>query len=113
MNRVYLLAAVLVFAKINLLVAQTPQAQPTTQQKEFFESRIRPVLIEHCYECHNSEDATEGDLAVDHRKAMLAGGEGGAIIVPGNAGKSRLIAILRHDVDGLSLIHISEPTRPY
>ncbi len=103
MNRVYLLAAVLVFAKINLLVAQTPQAQPTTQQKEFFESRIRPVLIEHCYECHNSEDATEGDLAVDHRKAMLAGGEGGAIIVPGNAGKSRLIAILRHDVDGLEM----------
>ena len=73
------------------------------EQTEFFESRIRPVLVEHCYECHNSADSADGDLAVDHRQAILSGGDGGPIIVPGNAAASRLIAVLRHEVDGLEM----------
>ncbi|MDG1895719.1 MAG: DUF1553 domain-containing protein [Fuerstiella sp.] len=78
-------------------------AEPSQEQLEFFESRIRPVLVEHCYECHNSGDAAEGELSVDHRAALLKGGDGGPIVMPGEPSKSRLLAILRHEVEGLEM----------
>ena len=78
-------------------------ADPTQGQLDFFESRIRPVLVEHCYKCHNSADTAEGDLAVDHRAALLKGGDGGPIVVPGAPAESRLLAILRHDLKGLEM----------
>jgi len=73
------------------------------EQIEFFEAKIRPVLIEHCYECHNSLDAAEGGLAVDFRAAILKGGDGGTIIEPGKPEASRLLPILRHEVEGLEM----------
>jgi hypothetical protein len=73
------------------------------ERDEFFESRIRPVLVEHCYQCHNSANMAEGGLAIDHRGATLQGGDGGTIIEPGKPLESRLLAILRHDVDGLQM----------
>ena len=63
---------------------------------EFFEARIRPVLVEHCYACHNSAKKAAGSLALDHRKGLRQGGDGGKIVVPGKPGQSRLLAILRH-----------------
>ena len=68
-----------------------------------FETRIRPVLVEHCSECHASTGITEGGLALDHRDGMRAGGAGGPIIVPGDPAASRLLAILRHEVPGLEM----------
>lgn len=75
----------------------------TAAELEFFESKIRPVLIEHCYECHNSADSAEGGFIVDHRKAMLQGGDGGAVIVEGKPSQSKLIKILRHEIEGLEM----------
>ncbi|MBR9802746.1 DUF1553 domain-containing protein [bacterium] len=74
-----------------------------SEQIEFFEAKIRPVLIEHCYECHNSLDSTEGGLAVDYRAAFLKGGDSGAALVPGKPEKSSLLPILRHEVDGMEM----------
>ncbi len=64
---------------------------------EFFEKRIRPVLIRHCYECHSSV-ATElkGGLRLDSRSGIRKGGETGAAVVPGKVADSLLIAALRH-----------------
>ena len=62
---------------------------------EFFEKRIRPVLISHCFECH-SEDAQESGLRVDSLNGMLTGGERGAAIVPGKPEESLLISAIRH-----------------
>ncbi len=73
------------------------------QQSEFFESKIRPVLVQHCYACHNSVDDPMGGLALDHRSATLSGGDGGPILVPGDVNASRLLAILRHQIDGLEM----------
>ncbi|MDB5350206.1 MAG: hypothetical protein JWN86_1453 [Planctomycetota bacterium] len=77
--------------------------RPTPMQVEFFESRIRPVLVEHCYKCHNSAKTAKGGLAVDDRAALLKGGDGGAVVVPGKPEESRLLAVLRHEIEGLNM----------
>ncbi len=81
----------------------TLAAPPPAPEMEFFEAKIRPVLVEQCYKCHNSLTRTDGELAVDHRSALLKGGQSGPVIVPGKPLESRLLPILRHDVVGLKM----------
>ncbi|MBI5757263.1 MAG: PSD1 domain-containing protein [Planctomycetales bacterium] len=69
---------------------------PTTEGLEFFEKRIRPVLVENCYECHSAGKKTKGGLALDTRDATLRGGESGAAFIPGEPDKSRLIEAVRY-----------------
>ena len=53
---------------------------------DFFESRIRPVLARHCYQCHSHAVADpKGGLRLDSREAIRAGGESGPAVVPGDA----------------------------
>ena len=78
-------------------------AQTKDEQLEFFESRIRPVLIEHCYSCHNSTKAAAGSLALDSREGVLRGGDGGRIVVPGKPNQSRLVSVLRHEIPDLKM----------
>ncbi|WP_009961397.1 PSD1 and planctomycete cytochrome C domain-containing protein [Verrucomicrobium spinosum] len=66
-------------------------------QVRFFEARIRPVLVEHCYECHSAEAGkAKGGLVVDTREGLLKGGEGGAAVVPGDLTRSRLLIAVKH-----------------
>jgi hypothetical protein len=92
-------------ANLAIAIAQLPDipSRNSDDRVEFFEKKIRPVLIEHCYECHNSTKNADGGLALDQREASLQGGDGGAIIVPGKPVESRLLAILRHEVEGLKM----------
>lgn len=62
---------------------------------EFFEKKIRPILVAHCFECH-SADSQESGLRVDSLASMLAGGERGPAIVPGKPDESLLISAVRH-----------------
>ena len=80
-----------------------PAAVMADEQVEFFEKRIRPILVERCYSCHNSSVEAAGSLALDHRAGLRNGGDGGVLIVPGQPDESRLLAILRHQVDGLKM----------
>ena len=65
---------------------------------EFFEKRIRPVLIRHCYECHSAASAElKGGLRLDSRDLIRKGGESGPAIVPGNTKKSLLLDAIKHD----------------
>ena len=51
---------------------------------EFFESKIRPVLVQRCYSCHNSKMAApKGDLILDTKEGLLKGGSSGPLLVPG------------------------------
>lgn len=71
---------------------------PSAAKVEFFETKIRPVLIEHCYQCHSSTaKSVKGDLLLDFRSAVLKGGESGPIIVPGEPAESSLIDALKYD----------------
>ncbi len=65
---------------------------------EFFENRIRPVLVEHCYECH-SESSKEigGSLRLDFSGGMMNGGDSGPAVVPGDASASLLVSAIRYE----------------
>lgn len=60
---------------------------------EFFEARIRPVLVDRCYGCHGPDEAKSG-LRLDSRDSLLTGGEQGPVIVPGNPEESLLIKVI-------------------
>jgi hypothetical protein len=63
----------------------------TTEQVAFFETKIRPVLIEHCYKCHSADgQSIRGGLGVDSRDALYSGGESGPAVVPGKPEESIL-----------------------
>ncbi|MBT4694548.1 MAG: DUF1549 domain-containing protein, partial [Planctomycetaceae bacterium] len=67
---------------------------------KFFESKIRPILIQHCYECHSSNaDEYEGGLSVESRAALLKGGDSGAAIVPFKPAESWLMAAIEYSDD--------------
>ncbi len=64
----------------------------------FFENRIRPVLIQHCYECHSSEsEEIAGSLVLDSSGGMMTGGDSGPAIDPGNVEGSLLISAIRYE----------------
>jgi len=64
----------------------------------FFENRIRPVLVKHCYECH-AADAEDigGSLWLDSSDAMMHGGDSGPAITPGDAAASLLVSAIRYE----------------
>ena len=65
------------------LAVSTPLAAQTTDV-DFFETKIRPVLAQRCYSCHNSKMAApKGELVLDTKEGMLKGGTSGALLVPG------------------------------
>ncbi len=78
--------------------------QPTPEQLAFFEKKIRPVLAEHCYQCH-AQDAKKlrGGLLLDTRDGARHGGDSGPAIVPGAPGKSLLVQAVRHQDKNLQM----------
>jgi hypothetical protein len=76
---------------------------PDAKKVEFFEHKIRPVLVEQCYKCH-SEDAAKnkklrGGLKLDTKAGLVAGGDTGAAVVPGKPGAGTLLKSLKYDGD--------------
>ena len=70
----------------------------------FFESRIRPVLVEHCYSCHSTKaKKLKAELYLDNREAALKGGESGVIIKPGDVDGSLLIRAMRYKEESLEM----------
>ena len=68
---------------------------------EFFETKIRPLLIERCCGCHSEEKGkTHGGLALDTKQGWEKGGESGPPIVPGHPGNSLLIRAVQYGDDG-------------
>jgi hypothetical protein len=78
-------------------------ADPDQTGLDFFEKKIRPVLVDKCYECH-SEAAKEagklkGGLLVDSREGLHAGGDTGSALTPGKVDESLLIDAIRFGED--------------
>lgn len=67
-------------------------------QREFFETNIRPLLAQHCYECHSQKsNKVRAGLLVDSLPDLMRGGDSGPAIVVGNPDESLLISAVRHE----------------
>ncbi|HEY6226262.1 MAG TPA: DUF1549 domain-containing protein, partial [Verrucomicrobiae bacterium] len=80
------------------------RAADATVDSQFFETKIRPVLVDSCYKCHSAEaERVKGGLLLDTRDDLLKGGDSGPAIVPGDPEKSRLIVALRYKDEQLQM----------
>ena len=77
---------------LTLLAALAPGAAAT---EDFFESQIRPILVEHCFDCHSGAK-TKGGLALDSKNGWQKGGDSGPAVLPGDPEKSLLIEAVRY-----------------
>jgi len=83
---------------ILLAVGSALLANDDPQRLQFFEQKIRPVLVQHCYKCHSAESAqVRGGLLLDSRAGLLRGGDSGPAVVPGDVQAGQLLAALRHE----------------
>jgi hypothetical protein len=65
---------------------------------EFFEKKIRPVLVAHCYKCHSAQAAkVKGGLRLDTREGLRKGGKSGPAVVPGDPAASLLLKAIRYE----------------
>ena len=81
------------------LVSFLPAEELTSPEAlQFFERSIRPLLAEHCYECHSARSKKlQAGLRLDSRQAILRGGESGPAIVPGDAAESLLFTAVDYE----------------
>ena len=81
-----------------IAASSTFAAEPDAAAIEFFETRIRPVFVEHCQECHSSSAALlKGGLRLDHREGLLSGGDSGPAIILDKPETSPLLKALKYD----------------
>ena len=79
-------------------LAQAADNKPTPEQLEFFEKKIRPVLVKQCYGCHSAKaKILRGGFRLDTRQTLLRGGETGPGLVPGKPARSLLLQALKYD----------------
>ena len=81
-----------VFALTNVSLPLIVAAEPKAEDLQFFEQHIRPLLQQHCYQCHSAEaEVVESGLQLDSRPAWEQGGDSGPAIVPGKPEESLFI----------------------
>jgi len=88
------------------LGAQAQEAPPAADRDglDFFEKKIRPVLVDRCYSCHSAgAKKLKGGLYVDSLEGMLKGGDTGPSVVPGQPGKSLLIKAIGYTDEDLQM----------
>lgn len=93
------LAVALVFAfglLVEIVHAEDPAADISAEQLKFFEAKVRPLLANRCFKCHGA-DKQKGELRLDSRAGLLAGGESGAVIVPGKSAASLLVEAINYE----------------
>jgi cytochrome c553 len=105
MPRWYVLALLSLAAPVGWLLAAAPEDKRPNDARgiEFFEKKIRPILAEHCYQCHSAEAQAgkklKAGLFLDSRTGLLKGGDSGPAVISGKGAESLLIKALRYDGD--------------
>jgi hypothetical protein len=80
-----------------VLTPALAEQPPTPEGLAFFEKKIRPVLVDKCYQCHSSKaEKVRGNLYLDTRAGTRKGGDRGPAVVPGNVKDSLLIEAINH-----------------
>src|SRR5262249_34280926 len=83
---------------IAFLASLSVSAAPfTSEQLEFFEKQVRPILAERCYKCHSAHsEKLKGRLFLDSREGIIKGGDDGPVITPGEPERSKLIEAINY-----------------
>ena len=90
---VFVFAAVLLASLSGVRAADTTVPPPAGissragEDTAFFESRIRPILVGRCYECHSADRKQKGNPLLDSREGTLKGGDTAPAVVPGDPEK--------------------------
>ncbi len=80
------------------LVAASREPPLPSVELEFFETKVRPLLVEHCYACHSAgAEKLQAGLRLDSRAAIMKGGDSGAALAPDDVGGSLLIESVRYE----------------
>ncbi|WP_298869418.1 PSD1 and planctomycete cytochrome C domain-containing protein [uncultured Gimesia sp.] len=90
------------FVLLSATCLPAAEKQPNQKQIQFFESKIRPLLIKHCYDCHGPDEQESG-LRVDTFKHIVKGGKAGALLVPGKPEQSILITAVNYQSADLKM----------
>lgn len=83
------------FFRFHLLLLAATVSLTHAEDAAFFENKIRPILAEHCYECHSADKKQKGNLLLDTKEGTLKGGDTGPSIVPGDPARSLLITAVK------------------
>ena len=94
--------SILLVSALGAAVLPCPAA-PDAAGIEFFEKKVRPVLVERCFECHSTTAKVKGGLSLDTRDAMLTGGDSGPAVVAGQPDKSKLIEAVAYKNQDLQM----------
>ena len=101
MLRLLTLYCLLVFSSVATFAQERNAEKPTPEGLKFFETKIRPVLVQRCYKCHSAaalkQGKLEGELQLDTRAGIRQGGETGPAVIPGDTKGSALLGAIRHD----------------
>lgn len=82
-------------------------AEPSADDLRFFETKVRPILAENCYDCHGSR-TSHAALRLDNHSDLLRGADTGKVVIPGEPGQSRLLQAVRHQ-DGVTAMPKDAP----
>src|SRR5436309_12550768 len=88
-----------------LLLQSAAWGESSHEGTEFFEKKIRPLLVENCFKCHSAtSEKLKGGFRLDSKEMALKGGESGKLaIVPGDPEKSLLIEAVRYNNTDLQM----------
>jgi hypothetical protein len=87
-----------------LLQTSTARAADSDKGAAFFEKKIRPLLVKHCYECHSEEaEERQGGLLLDRRSGWIEGGNTNKAVIPGEPAASLLIKAVRYSDENLQM----------
>jgi cytochrome c len=86
-----LVCMALISFQLSIVAAQDDASKP-----EFYTTKVKPILQTNCGNCHLGTNR-RGGLSLNTRESMLKGGHDGAVLVPGDASKSLLVRLIRHE----------------
>ncbi|MBC7821573.1 MAG: DUF1549 domain-containing protein [Planctomycetaceae bacterium] len=80
------------------------ESPPTPADLDFFEKRVRPLLVQRCFECHSAKaEKLKGGLLLDSRETTLTGGDSGPAAVVGDVEKSLIVQAIRYDNENMQM----------
>ncbi len=98
------LLCVLVIASLGASADVISESSNDPVKVDFFEKKIRPILVEHCYECHASASGdSSGELRLDHAIGLKKGGTRGPVISKVNVAESLLLKAIQYDIADLQM----------